>query len=83
MMSRSLGLLVVLSAVAGAQQPGTPAAGRAGLSGTPGASQSGTRSAQEEELRRLRSELEVARQEVAVLKKAAAYFAREARPSTP
>ena len=32
-MHRSLGLLLVLSSVAGAQQPGAPAAGRAGLSG--------------------------------------------------
>jgi transposase len=39
----------------------------------------GTRTSQEEEIRRLRRELEQARQENAFLKKAAAYFARESR----
>jgi transposase len=39
----------------------------------------GTLTSQEEEIRRLRRELEQARQENAFLKKAAAYFARESR----
>ena len=39
----------------------------------------GKLSSQEEEIRRLRRELEQARQENAFLKKAAAYFARESR----
>jgi transposase len=39
----------------------------------------GSASAAEEEIRRLRRELEQARQENAFLKKAAAYFARESR----
>jgi transposase len=59
------------------------AEGRAGLSGRSGAGEGSTGNAQQEEIRRLRSELEVARQEVAFLKKAAAYFAKESRPSTP
>ena len=59
------------------------AEGRAGLSAAEVFPGHGKRTGVEEENRRLRSELEVSRQEVAFLKKAAAYFARELRPSTP
>jgi transposase len=59
------------------------AEGRAGLSAEDVFPGHGKRTTQDEEIRRLRTELEVARQEVAFLKKAAAYFARESRPSTP
>lgn len=56
------------------------AGGRAGLT-TPGEvfPGSGKLPEKDEEIRRLRRDLEVSRQEVAFLKKAAAYFAREPR----
>jgi len=53
--------------------------GRAGLSGAEVFPGTGKVTSQEEELRRLRRELEVTRQERDFLKKAAAYFAKESR----
>lgn len=53
--------------------------GRAGLTPTDVFPGHGQLPSGEAELRRLRRELEVARQEVAFLKKAATYFARESR----
>lgn len=53
--------------------------GRAGLGAEEVFPGHGKRAGQEEEIHRLRRELEVARQEVAFLKKAAAYFAKEQR----
>jgi transposase len=53
--------------------------GRAGLEAQDVFPGNGNLPSQEGELRRLRRELEVARQEVAFLKKAAAYFAKESR----
>lgn len=53
------------------------AEGRAGLSGEESFAGNGRASTQDEEIRRLRRELEVVRQERDFLKKAAAYFARE------
>lgn len=53
--------------------------GRAGLSGDEVFPGNGKVTSQEEEIRRLRRELEVTRQERDFLKKAAAYFAKESR----
>lgn len=53
--------------------------GRTGLSGAEVFPGNGKVTSQEEEIRRLRRELEVARQERDFLKKAAAYFAKESR----
>lgn len=55
------------------------AEGRAGLAPADVFPGHGQLPSQEAEIRRLRRELEVARQEVAFLKKAATYFARESR----
>jgi transposase len=55
------------------------AEGRAGLTASDVFPGNGQLSSAEAELRRLRRELEVARQEVAFLKKAATYFAKESR----
>jgi transposase len=52
---------------------------RSGLSPTDVFPGNGQLTSQDEEIRRLRRELEMARQENAFLKKAAAYFARESR----
>lgn len=52
---------------------------RSGLGGTDVFPGHGKLSSQDEEIRRLRRELEMARQENAFLKKAAAYFAKESR----
>ncbi len=55
------------------------AEGRAGLAAADVFPGNGQLPAQEAEIRRLRRELEIARQEVAFLKKAATYFAKESR----
>jgi transposase len=55
------------------------AEGRAGLAPADVFPGNGQLPGAEAELRRLRRELEIARQEVAFLKKAATYFARESR----
>lgn len=55
------------------------AEGRAGLAAADVFPGHGQLPSQEAEIRRLRRELEIARQEVAFLKKAATYFARESR----
>jgi transposase len=52
---------------------------RTGLGGADVFPGHGKRTGQDEEIRRLRRELEITRQENAFLKKAAAYFARESR----
>lgn len=55
------------------------AEGKAGLSPSDVFPGNGQLPTQEAEIRRLKRELEVARQEVAFLKKAATYFAKESR----